>query len=484
MTYIPPKARVLYQDYQASLLNGAEIDSGWLDMSAVDKVQFSGLTDTAGMTVTISSRDDASQTPLVTSVTYNDGIFYMFNIICRQTEMRFQWTNNTGGTVNNASMLIKATYGSSDKLSVFPVGVQPTDFSQASLTQSILRGLSTNSTYEAVGVNAAGALLTADFGSEVARNLYPGWKIDTKFGRNPDINTGPEDMWNGGSTYTGFNATAAETLEVFSADANDQGSLVSSGTATGGSSTTLIDSGATFITDSVAAGDVVLNDTQGIHGYISSVDSETQVTVYRMTDGGTSPSNASGDAYRIVNANDTGAAVVKLTSLLNADFEEQTPEYIIMNGVTGVNTTGTYLRCPRGKVVLAGSSGLNEGEITVRQSTTTANVMAVMPTFGQTTIGAYTVPACKIMIIKRFRASITRANGSGGSATIVFQIRERGGAWQGKRVFEVQTGTGTGFTQEGGIVVPPQTDMKFTITQVSDTNTIAEGAIEYYEINE
>lgn len=484
MSYIPPKAQVMYKEYSATLLNGAELDSGWLDMSGIDKVQFSGLTDTAGMTVTISSRDDASQTPLVTPVTYNDGIFYMFNIICRQSEMRFQWQNNTGGTVNNVSILVKGTVGGSDKLSVFPVGVQPTDFSQASLTQSILRGLSTDNTYEAVGVNAAGALLTADFGSEVARNLYPGWRIDTKFGRNPDVDAGPEDMWDGGSTYTGFNATAAETLEVFSADVNDQGSLVSSGTATGGSSTTLIDSGATFITDGVAAGDIVLNDTQGVHGYISSVDSETQVTVYRMTDGGTSPSNASGDTYRIANANGTGAAVVKLTSLLNSDFEEQTPEYVILNGTTGVNTTGTYLRCPRGKVVLAGSSGLNKGEITVRQSTTTANVMAVMSTFGQTTIGAYTVPANKFMVIKRFRASITRANGAAGSATILFQTRERGGAWNARRVFEVQTGTGTNFTQEGGIVIPPETDMKFTITQVSDINTICEGAIEYYEINE
>lgn len=44
-----------------------------------------------------------------------------------------------------------------------------------------------------------------------------------KFGRNPDIDTasGYEAIWNGGGDYTGFDATAAEVVEVFSSDAAD-----------------------------------------------------------------------------------------------------------------------------------------------------------------------------------------------------------------------------------------------------------------------
>ncbi len=478
---------IAYSNEQASLSDGSEIDSGWLDCEKVDKVQISARASSAGMTIVISSRATDGGSELVTPVTYTDGPFYLANIICRQRYMRFQWQNNTGSGVTDAILEIKQTFGSSDKLSVFPVGIQPSDFSQAALVQSVTRGLSPEGSYEAVGVNKVGAILTSDFGTEVARNLYSGYSIDTKFGRNPDVDTGstPEDMWNGGSDYTGFNATSAETLEVFSADADDQGLLVSSGTATGGSSTTLIDSGATFVSNGAASGDIVLNDTKGVHGIIDSVDSETQITVYRMTDSGTSPSNESGDTYRIANANDSGAAVVKLSSLLDGDLVSQTPEYIILDGTAGVNTTGSYMRCPRAKVVLAGSSGLNEGTITVRQSSTTANIMAVMPTFGQTTIGAFTVPSGKICVLKRFRASITRTSGAAGSATILFTVRERGGgAWNAKRVFEIQTGGALGFSQEGGIILAPGTDFKFRIHDVSDNSTVCESAVEYYLIDE
>ena len=86
------KSEILYADYQASLANGAEIDSGWLDMGTVDKVQFSGYASAAGLTVTIDSRADDSQTELSTPVTYSDGAFYMFNVIVRQRYMRFRWT--------------------------------------------------------------------------------------------------------------------------------------------------------------------------------------------------------------------------------------------------------------------------------------------------------------------------------------------------------------------------------------------------------
>lgn len=56
----------------------------------------------------------------------------------------------------------------------------------------------------------------------VAEGLVDGWLIVNKAGRNPDIDTAtiPEDIWNGGGTYTGF-PDNAETVEVFSSDAND-----------------------------------------------------------------------------------------------------------------------------------------------------------------------------------------------------------------------------------------------------------------------
>lgn len=146
----PPAAAVIYSDYQATLANGAEIDSGWIDMQKVDKIQFSGNASVSGMTMTIDSRANESQAALSTPVTYTDGVFYLFNIIARQRYMRFHWANNTGAGVTNASMEIKQTFGSSDKLSVFPVGVNPNTFSQAALVQAIVRGKQPDGDYVAI----------------------------------------------------------------------------------------------------------------------------------------------------------------------------------------------------------------------------------------------------------------------------------------------------------------------------------------------
>ena len=161
----------------------------------------------------------------------------------------------------------------------------------------------------------------------------------------------------------------------------------------------------------------------------------------------------------------------------------QTPEYVVLNGTTTVTVTGNFMRCTRAQGILAGSGGINAGAITINQATTTANVFAVMPTTGQTNIGAYTVPAGKSVLLKRVRASITRANGSAGSSTIILNARRKGEIFRGIRVFEVQTGDATEFTQVGGDLLPPGTDIKFTIDQVSDTNTIADGAFEFYLID-
>lgn len=332
--------------------------------------------------------------------------------------------------------------------------------------------------------NEGNANLVANFDTEVALGRVSRYSIGTKFGRNGDIDTGtaPEDLWAGGGTYTGFNATANENIEVFSSDVDDQGSVLESGTLTATSKTVITDSAATFSTNSVAAGDLFINDTKAMHGIVKSVDSETQLTVHRMIgdDEAIISRNVQGDSYRVVESNDTGAAVVKLQQLLNADYEAQTSKYVVLNGTTGVTVTGDYMRCSRAQVVLAGSSGDNEGTITVRQATTTANVFAVMPTdFNQTQIGCYTVPAGKLFLLRRIRVSITRANGSAGSATVLLMARRRGEVFRAIRAFELQTGAATEFTQLGADKLPPGTDIKFTIHQVSDNNTIADGAFEY-----
>ena len=343
-------------------------------------------------------------------------------------------------------MNVSLIFGGVDGASVFPLEIPPADFSPAMLVQSVMRGKDPFGTFQNVGVNAAGAMLNSDFGTEVARGLYTGYEIVRKFGRNEDIDTGttPEDVFNGGGTYTGLNGTSNENIAIVSASANDTGTAVTSGTTTGGSATTLTDSSATFITDSVAVGDTVLLDSVGYHGFVASIDSETQLTVHNWLNGDTSNYTlASGVTYRIARATGTGAAVVRLSRIVDEDFNAQIPQYAIMNGLITVTVSVDAIRCSTARVITAGSNGVNVGDITANMATTTANVYFEMPTIGRTLVAASTIPRGKNAIMKKTQVAITRASGTAGSATVYLYVRERGsGAFTALKVYELQTGGG------------------------------------------
>jgi len=234
-----------------------------------------------------------------------------------------------------------------------------------------------------------------EFFLEVAKGNVAGHSIVNKFGRSPDIDTadGFSTIYGGTKgVHAGFNSTAAEPVEVFSSSANDASTLLSSGTATGGSSTTLIDTGATFSTDTVAAGDLLINDTLVDHAVITGV-TETTLTVWRWAYGTTPVST---NAYRVATAASTGLVAMRLDHLLGASYA-QTSEYILTNGTTGVDTTGSYIRCARMSGLCAGNiNGANIGTITLRQKTTTANVFDIIQVgYNQTMNAAYTIPAGK-----------------------------------------------------------------------------------------
>ncbi len=235
------------------------------------------------------------------------------------------------------------------------------------------------------------------FDLAAARGLVPGTAVFEKYGKNPDIDTGtaPEDIWNGANDYTGFPTGAAETMEIFSSDAND-----------------------------TSAG--------------------------------------------------TGARTVRIFNLLDDTGAELSNVDVSLNGTTPVSLGAQeyYRGGSRMKVLTTGSGGTNVGTLTLRHTTTTANIFAVMPTLNnQTAICAYTVPLGKTLYINRLNAQMGRASGAAGSATMTFRAREHGAVFNSVANPTITNGLTYNYNA-GYFVFPARTDLKMRCEDVSDNNTI------------
>ncbi len=232
----------------------------------------------------------------------------------------------------------------------------------------------------------------------IMRGLVAGVSYDTKFGRNRAVDSGGEDVWEGGGTYTGFPLTSLETVIVTSSSDDD-----------------------------AAAG--------------------------------------------------TGARTARLTGL-DGNYDVQT-EDVTLNGTTGVTTTKTWRRLSRVAVLTAGSNGSNVGTLTVKHTTTTANVFATV-TAGQnqTGIACWTVPAGYTAYIRRIYAAGARANGS-VVADIQLRIRETGGVFLASRLFTVGNNLTVNIEYNYGIRLPEKTDVKMRVESASASNGDFAAEFEY-----
>ena len=143
-----------------------------------------------------------------------------------------------------------------------------------------------------------------------------------------------------------------------------------------------------------------------------------------------------------------------------------------MNGTTPVATTEQWQRVFRAVVLTAGSGGENAGGLTIRHTTTTANIFAILPAGNnQTTIAAYTIPAGKTGYLNSLFLLLSRANGSAGSAHITFRIREEGGVFRAIRNYQATNSGSVIPPFKSPVVLPAKTDIKVRCEDVSDSNT-------------
>lgn len=284
---------------------------------------------------------------------------------------------------------------------------------------------------QAGGMRSSVASLQADWLVRVALGQVPGFSSINKYGHNPAITTltDPEDVWGGSGLYAFFFETN-QVVEAVSTDVDDVGSLVSSGTATGGTTTTIIDSGATFSSDGVVVGDVVINDTNGEWGTVNSVDSEIQLTHTVMTNASSvspaSNANESGDTYRIASSGDTGAGVIH-TEGLTADGITWTvaTETTILNGQTDVALNTGFVRMYRSFVLHAGASAMNEGSISVEVDATTNAGVFISIGDGQTQQAIFTIPSGKTGLFLKGYVGISSGGNPASPASALFTWRAR-----------------------------------------------------------
>ena len=163
----------------------------------------------------------------------------------------------------------------------------------------------------------------------------------------------------------------------------------------------------------------------------------------------------------------TGCRTIVISGL-DSNFD-QISETIIMNGTTIVESVNTYSRMNRSYCSSAGSGLTNAGTITIRHTTTTANVFgSISPSDGQTHIACYTIPDNYTGYILKNRAGMF--DSTANRATISYFVKSSNAVTSLVRPFSVSTENSVTISPLGGFVFPEKTDGCARVTSIDNSN--------------
>jgi hypothetical protein len=154
-------------------------------------------------------------------------------------------------------------------------------------------------------------------------------------------------------------------------------------------------------------------------------------------------------------------------------------ESINLDGTSGVTTVNQFHRLSFAQVRLSGSAQRNVGTITMRHTSTTDNIFAIMPVGeSRTKLGVYTVPANRSAIFKVYRGSVSNSTGSAARARLSIQTKEPAtNTWEEKRSVWLKTTASTSEVRlEGGILLPTGTDVVARIREGASADNLAVSA--------
>lgn len=149
----------------------------------------------------------------------------------------------------------------------------------------------------------------------------------------------------------------------------------------------------------------------------------------------------------------TGARTIEIQGL-DANYDLLT-ETVTLDGTTPVSTSGSFIRVFRMKVLTAGTSETNEGNITA--SIGGSDIARISADAGQTLMGVYTVPRGHTVYLTKFQASLSK------NQEAQVQLRTKSvtdGAWQVKGQFGTFSNT-VEYEYAVPLVIIQKTDIQF-----------------------
>lgn len=263
----------------------------------------------------------------------------------------------------------------------------------------------TGATYGVKQIDGKPRVSSMPYLYDIAEGKVPDHIPWTKIGFTSAMNTVESDLWSAGGVIS-F-PTAEMGMEVLSGNnVDDIGTIIRNGTATGGTTTSLVDTGANFAGGTpVAIGDTILVNkaaTVPEFGVVTAITSATELAVAGGFSRGLTPV---GKTYHILDYSaKLGAHAVQIC-YLDGDFVNGC-EIVVLNGTTVVPTIKTDLyRINAFRVVAAGANRKPTGALSLRNLADTPVYSYITAGFTRARSSAYTVPAEKTLYVTEFTIS-------------------------------------------------------------------------------
>lgn len=165
----------------------------------------------------------------------------------------------------------------------------------------------------------------------------------------------------------------------------------------------------------------------------------------------------------------TGARTVLVTGL-DSTYAEIS-ETVTLSGTTPVPLVNQFLRINQCLVMTSGTTGTNQGNITIQTITSAISQAVLQAGYGFARQAVYTVPAGHTLSIHSSVFSLNRTTGVDKVATVSNFIKLVNGTYRMPLEFSVSSTTPYRHDGVPGIVLPEKVDFTFRCNSVSSNNT-------------